>query len=814
MPEESHSQDPMLPTLPSTSPHMPHQSSNFPSNESLYSTHLNNEALHSTNIAAINTSNLGSNPPSGQLTLPEKPKLKKRKISETAEAERYAGKSWTEHTKASSWTWRHFQRSADRSETSNRYFAKCNYCDWKCVGKPSLMAKHLLHVCDNVESSLRAQFFVLESQSVEKNKLKKAKLKDRSIDSSQNGSKSKKSEAFSSKMELPPTKQLLKSIVVSKNEDLRYCENLVKSFIVHGMAFASIREYHLVQFIHGLKPNWTFPTVNELIDIHLPRLFKKLITKRDKTLSNMECITLALDGWRDVYWNHMYTLSALTPGKGYEPLHVFDFSRFQGLDVDPTSLVSEMSTTLHSLQKENKVQVNSFKAFLFSVRSRMDTVHLTDTIEKIHPGIVPIPCGLSMLLGVVEDICASATAMNILEVDCKLLEYLVVFRSAEFEKRRLKYESRKQIPTEFAIFGLRKKEWFSFTALCVSILYYQDMFKEIHECTSQAVKEKYPVSNLITEENFEKNEQLWTVLSPLHDLILSFSKTDTGLLDVISHFLRLHSKMKLIKETTESEFAEIGMKSIAKHFNTYLNNGIYIVALCLCPKYKDFCLSGKYNEEEIGSLIQSYAAKWGFSYEARDALKSTFEVYVSKKFSFTTRKMSPKIYWAQTSTFGKTMKKFATYIFQIKGQSSPEVNYFAELAYKTPVIKGKLIPDIMKTIGMCKAMLLKSVPESGSSYLKRKRGRFTPLNLFDTTSIYAEDNSEFVNYKVKLEELKERKKNVRFNTSISYIDNLFDLKRMDLDEGHSNELKKTQEVHPVPEVDHTSFFTEELLDSF
>jgi len=124
--------------------------------------------------------------------------------------------------------------------------------------------------------------------------------------------------------------------------------------------------------------------------------------------------------------------------------------------------------------------------------------------------------------------------------------------------------------------------------VCLSIGYYKAFLKDA--VTKSGTREEFPKNKgggttKCYDRHFVDNEALVEVLQPLGDLIGELEEFNTSLADII----RRHAQ-----RADRNPFIEDSPTLLSKRYKQYFTNEIFLIALFLTPKYRDFAVYSEY----------------------------------------------------------------------------------------------------------------------------------------------------------------------------------------------------------------------------
>ena len=598
---------------------------------------------------------------------------------------------WLEHKKATSSVWKHFLRSATKVGKTNRFYAKCRYCNKKMDGKPDRMKRHILTYCKEVSFEARAS--VTEDDTKEK-KLKQTSQSDVNH----------------------PNMVFLRAMVCS------------------GVAFSFSEDFYFRKFVHLLKPSFHLASRTSLTDKYLNSLYSEAVTERDYSLQSLDCATLLWDGWSDVSHNSIYALMLLHDHDKSQILDIISLSKMRH------TAFNMVDVTVRTLG-DSAVKTESVRGCV----TDSPTVMIKYRKELRHKfrGMVPMPCALHVANTFTKDVCAIDKCREVARANCKIVNFFTkshVWFALAKDWAGMRPEGRCTFQ------ALCENRWYFMCKVCLSIKHYKDFLE--WAARNQGMTEEYPsipndVLTHFSSHHFVKNSDLVDIIKPIADVIGELEKSTTNLADIVLQFLKLQIAYDCIAARTimRNPFVNDAILKLSRRYKQYFNEDIYVIALFLYPRHRDLAISRFHQFDTVKRSILCLVKEWGFSKSEAVSISQDLTKYKSFQFLQPHLDAEPKDFWAHTQQFQDPTRLFARYVFLLKGHAAPVETLFSNLSYAKPKIRNRMTAKNFKTMAIVRKHLKDSIPlEHRAKRMKRETTTGAEIPQDQLTSAPAEED--------------------------------------------------------------------------
>lgn len=509
----------------------------------------------------------------------------------------------------------------------------------------------------------------------------------------------------------------------------------LRALVSGGVAFNFADDYYLSEWLRMIKPTYVLPSRTTLTDNHLVQLYTIACVERDSVLKEGDCFTCLWDGWTDVSHNSIYALMLLHNHESSELLDVINVSKERHT---ATNMVTMVRDIFDQCAVEDMM---SIKCLVTDSPSVM--IKFRREMIQEYPHLIGLPCALHVANTLCKDVCRVPKVAKIVKVNCKLVNF---FTASHLWFAKANDWAKANNEHKYAFQSLCETRWYSMTKVCLSIQYYKAFLEDVQLLSGTV--EEYPqirrdVLECINDRHFVDNKEVVEVISPIADLIGQLEKARTTVADIVVEFVKLHICYKKMqdREIHVNPFVKPAMDLLSKRYKQYFTDPIYIVALFLSPKYRDFSVSKHFTVDAMVRECVKLGMKWKLNRKNCTQLAQDLTAYAENEFTSSQKEMTQCVFWKCTTQFSPCTRMLAQFVFKLKGHAAPVETLFSSLSYSKPKIRNKLSSTNLKILGVVRKSLKKNIP-AGQNPKKRTREGTIGVNLSINNEIFPELNED------------------------------------------------------------------------
>lgn len=272
--------------------------------------------------------------------------------------------------------------------------------------------------------------------------------------------------------------------------------------------------------------------------------------------------------------------------------------------------------------------------------------------------------------------------------------------------------------------------WYSFVKMCTNVKAFKKGF--IYCLTHTQNKKSLPkkvIDTIKKPQLFENVKFLCTMLKPFTDAIAVLERENAHLGEVWFSFLKIHKYLAhtMNKELFPAQYLNLHtfllerMEVREKSFD----QGLYIVAFYLMPKYRKICLA-----IDVHVMALDLARKW-FDIDENKSQKFKREIlqYHKNQIPHYCNEQDPVKYWSQFNNGASELAAFALLGFKIIPSAASIERLFSQLAFTKTKYRNIMLPSNFAAHGIIKLEALNIFHVGGSKDRRSWSGSLMTLIL-------------------------------------------------------------------------------------
>jgi hypothetical protein len=212
------------------------------------------------------------------------------------------------------------------------------------------------------------------------------------------------------------------------------------------------------------------------------------------------------------------------------------------------------------------------------------------------------------------------------------------------------------------------------------------------------------------------------IIKPIADLIAYLERQITNLANIYLQFIQLHLHYRnVVTGKIKSNIIDTAIMNLSNRFKQYFFHPIYPISLFLWPQYRNFAVSRHFTFESLQRHILEIAISWKFTMDECRSISHGLNDYSKHAFTQVQLDLTPSTFWKCTQIVQAPLRKFADFVFKLKGHGAPVETLFSSLSYTKTKTRNRITPSNLKTIAVVRSHLKRHMPPSQNIKARRKR---------------------------------------------------------------------------------------------